>query len=88
MKLLNLSCAQIAIAVSYCLICKYLIEILGARLTVELVKFADTHCHEQNLFLTLQVSKISSASAFPWERCWCIAIASEVFTALRYLAGD
>lgn len=58
-----------AIAVSCCLICKYLIEMLGARLTVKLVNFADTHCHEQNLFLTLQVSKISSASAFPWERC-------------------
>lgn len=61
---LNLSCAQIAVAVSYYLICKYLIETLGAGLTRQLVNFVDTHCHEQNLCLNLQMPKTSSASAF------------------------
>lgn len=57
----NLSHAQIAIAVSYCLICKYLIETLGAQLTGQLVNFLDTHCHEHDSCLTLQVPKTSSA---------------------------
>jgi len=82
---LNLSCAQIAIVVSYCLICKYLIETLGARLTGQLVNFVDSHCHEQNSYLTLQVPKTSSGSSFLWESCWCIVTATKVFTAFEIL---
>lgn len=85
---LNFLCAQIAIVVSYCLICEYLIETVGAGLAGQLVNFADTHCHEQNLCLNMQVPKTFFASVFLWESCWCVVVTIKAFTASRYLAGD